>query len=109
MTKFMTTGAAYVHNIVSKTGDMLPMVWPTNYTKLASATMFTLFWAGNVFAPNAKFEGVSVQDFLQERYIACYQHLARYCGLVTLFQDNNSQTNSKHTQENSAPGSCYWF
>ncbi|CAG8441294.1 4032_t:CDS:10 [Acaulospora colombiana] len=43
---FKETGAAYVHNTNHQPGDSLPMVWPTNYTKLASSTMFTLFWGG---------------------------------------------------------------
>ena len=28
------------------------MIWPTNYFKLGAATMFTLFWPGERFAPN---------------------------------------------------------
>ncbi|CAI2171442.1 2950_t:CDS:10 [Funneliformis geosporum] len=76
MTKFKTTGAAYVHNMNHKPGDSLPMVWPTNYTKLASSTMFTLFWGGDVFAPNNTCEGVNVQEFLQTKYVNCYKHLA---------------------------------
>ena len=28
------------------------MIWPTNYFKLACATMFTLFWAGERYAPH---------------------------------------------------------
>ncbi|PKY22164.1 glycoside hydrolase [Rhizophagus irregularis] len=77
ITKFKTTGAAYVHNTNHKPGDSLPMVWPTNYTKLASSTMFTLFWGGDVFAPNTTYEGVNVKEFLQEKYVNCYKHLAR--------------------------------
>lgn len=53
------------------------MLWPTNYTKLAAATMFTLFFGGNTFAPNTEYQGQRVQDYLQERYIACFTHLAR--------------------------------
>ncbi|CAG8775682.1 10092_t:CDS:2, partial [Acaulospora morrowiae] len=47
MKRFKETGAAYVHNTNHQPGDSLPMVWPTNYTKLASSTMFTLFWGGD--------------------------------------------------------------
>ncbi|CAJ0843020.1 16713_t:CDS:10 [Entrophospora sp. SA101] len=78
MTKFKSTGAAYVHNTNHKPdGSSLPMVWPTNYTKLASSTMFTLFWGGDVFAPNTLYEGVNIKDFLQEKFVNCYKNLAR--------------------------------
>ncbi|KAF9196911.1 hypothetical protein BGZ50_004498 [Haplosporangium sp. Z 11] len=77
ITKFKVTGAAYVHNTNQCQGDSPPMVWPTNYTKLAASTMFTLFWAGDVFAPNKMYQGESIQQFLQNRYLECYHHLAR--------------------------------
>ncbi|KAF9425127.1 hypothetical protein BGZ94_007818 [Podila epigama] len=77
LTKFKTTGAAYVHNTNQSAGDSPPMVWPTNYTKLAASTMFTLFWAGDTFAPNKMYRGEPIQQFLQNRYFECYQHLAR--------------------------------
>ncbi|KAG0199519.1 hypothetical protein BGX28_007240 [Mortierella sp. GBA30] len=77
LTKFKTTGAAYVHNTNQFPGDSPPMVWPTNYTKLAASTMFTLFWAGDTFAPNKMYQGEPIQQFLQNRYVECYQHLAR--------------------------------
>ena len=52
MTHFDSTGAAITHQ---RHGDPYPkMIWPTNYTKLACATMFTLFFAGNDFAPLAQ-------------------------------------------------------
>ncbi|KAI8076913.1 glycoside hydrolase superfamily [Halteromyces radiatus] len=74
---FKETGAAYVHNTNAIPGDPLPMVWPTNYTKLACCTMFTLFWAGDVFAPKHKFEGQSIQQLLQSSFINAFQHLAQ--------------------------------
>ncbi|CAO3622527.1 unnamed protein product [Cunninghamella blakesleeana] len=73
---FKETGAAYVHNTNSIPGDTLPMVWPTNYTKLACCTMFTLFWGGDTFAPNHTFEGQSIQQLLQTHFINAYKHLA---------------------------------
>ncbi|KAG0302259.1 hypothetical protein BGZ98_007660 [Dissophora globulifera] len=77
ITKFKVTGAAYVHNTNQFPGDSPPMVWPTNYTKLAASTMFTLFWAGDTFAPKKMYQGEPIQQFLQNRYLGCYQHLAR--------------------------------
>ncbi|KAF9899697.1 hypothetical protein EC991_008437 [Linnemannia zychae] len=77
LTKFKATGAAYVHNTNQEAGDSPPMVWPTNYTKLAASTMFTLFWAGDTFAPKKMYQGEPIQQFLQNRYFACYNHLAQ--------------------------------
>ncbi|KAI9480657.1 MAG: glycoside hydrolase superfamily [Benjaminiella poitrasii] len=73
---FKETGAAYVHNANAVPGDPLPMVWPTNYTKLASCTMFTLFFGGDTFAPKRTYQGKSVQQFLNDCFILAYQHLA---------------------------------
>ncbi|KAF9107190.1 hypothetical protein BGX29_007091 [Mortierella sp. GBA35] len=82
LTKFKSTGAAYVHNTNQLAGDSPPMVWPTNYTKLAASTMFTLFWAGDTFAPKKMYQGEPIQQFLQNRYLECYHHLAkRLCHL----------------------------
>lgn len=73
--KFQETGAAFVHNIY---GDPYPqMIWFTNYFKLASSTMFTLFYGGNDFAPKTKVDGVPVQDFLQQHYINALVQVAR--------------------------------
>mmetsp|Transcript_11217 Transcript_11217/g.21136 ORF Transcript_11217/g.21136 Transcript_11217/m.21136 type:complete len:817 (-) Transcript_11217:276-2726(-) len=38
------------------------MIWPTNYFKLACATMFTLFWAGERFTPNFMVDDVNASD-----------------------------------------------
>jgi hypothetical protein len=73
-TKFSETGAAIVHNV---TGDPFPkMVWPTNETKLAATTMYTLFFGGNVFAPTLKTDSVSIQDYLQDHYINAIAQVA---------------------------------
>ncbi|MBR8535890.1 cellulase family glycosylhydrolase [Carboxylicivirga sediminis] len=65
---FLETDAAFVHNIF---GDPYPqMVWFSNYYKLASCTMFTLFFAGNDFAPHVTVnDSIPIQDFLQSHYI----------------------------------------
>lgn len=68
MTKFEETGAAIVHQTH---GDPFPrMIWPTNAYKLAAATMFTLFFAGNDFAPSTRVEGVPIQGYLQSHYFS---------------------------------------
>ncbi len=74
VTRFTETGAALVHAIH---GDPFPrMIWPSNYVKLASATMFTLFFGGNDFAPRTTVEGEPVQEFLQRHYIGAMVQVA---------------------------------
>ncbi|KAL7520115.1 hypothetical protein ACHAWX_004860 [Stephanocyclus meneghinianus] len=67
--------------------ETLPkMIWPTNYFKLASATMFTLFWAGQRFAPHCLVENhdatsenkVNIQIYLQTHYINAMAELIKY-------------------------------
>lgn len=75
MTHFDETGAAITHAVH---GDPFPrMIWPTNNHKLAAATMFTLFFAGNDFAPQTKVEGMSIQEYLQGHYIAAMQQVVK--------------------------------
>lgn len=73
---FQVTGAAFTHQMH---GDPLPqMIWSTNATKLAAATMFTLFFGGRDFAPQTFIDGDSAQDFLQRHYINALKKLASY-------------------------------
>jgi hypothetical protein len=61
------------------------MIWPSNYNRYAAATMFTLFFGGNTYAPETKIEGEPAQDWLQEQYLACMRHCYRRlknCGAV---------------------------
>ena len=75
LTKFHDTGTAIIHQMH---GDLFPrMVWPSNSAKLASATMFTLFFAGNDFAPKMLVEGEPVQEYLQRHYINSIQQVAK--------------------------------
>ncbi|MFW5714520.1 MAG: cellulase family glycosylhydrolase [Brevefilum sp.] len=68
------SGAAVVHALM---GENYPrMIWGTNSYKLASATMFTLFFAGDVFAPKTRIDGELVQEFLQSHYIEAIQQVA---------------------------------
>lgn len=72
---FGENGAAIVHHLY---GDPFPqMVWYTNNFKLASATLFTLFFGGNDFAPKTTIEGTPVQDYLQQHYISALAEVAR--------------------------------
>jgi hypothetical protein len=54
-----------------------PMSWPANYNRYAAATMFSLFFAGNYYAPGLRVEGEPVQDWLQGRYTAAMGHAYR--------------------------------
>ncbi|MBS1982611.1 MAG: cellulase family glycosylhydrolase [Bdellovibrionales bacterium] len=45
------------------------MVWPNNWGRLASCTMFTLFFAGARLAPDLKVGSESIQSVLQNHFI----------------------------------------
>ncbi|MDR0624522.1 MAG: glycoside hydrolase family 5 protein, partial [Treponema sp.] len=53
------------------------MIWPSNYNRYGAATLFTLFFAGNTYAPEVTIEGERAQDWLQNRYIAAFRHCYR--------------------------------
>lgn len=72
--KFTETGSAFIHNIK---GNPFPrMIWPTNYNKLGTATMFTLFFGGDDFAPQLKIDSLSAQDYLQTHYFNAIKQVA---------------------------------
>ncbi len=74
LTKIHEVGAAITHQTH---GDPFPrMIWPTNNNKFAAATLFTLFFAGNAFAPETKIDGVPAQDYLQSHYIEAMRQVA---------------------------------
>jgi hypothetical protein len=59
-------------------GDPFPrMMWPGNCNRYAAATLFTLFFGGNAYAPEVQIEGKSAQDWLQEHYLAAWRHCFR--------------------------------
>lgn len=69
------TGSALTHQ---EHGDPYPrMAWITNYNRYAAATLFTLFFAGDAYAPEARIDGESAQAWLQERYLAAFRHAFR--------------------------------
>lgn len=74
LTHFVETGAAIVHYTHP---DPYPrMIWSSNAGKLASATMFTLFFGGNDFAPQTKVDGEPAQEYLQRHYFDAISQLA---------------------------------
>jgi hypothetical protein len=66
--------AAILHQFYE--GPLPRMIWPSNEIRLAAATMFTLFFGGNDFAPATKVNGEPAQEYLQRHYIAAVCHLA---------------------------------
>lgn len=72
------TGSAVLHQHWTD-GEMPKMLWTTNYWKLATATMFTLFFGGNDYAPGttALNTTIPIQDFLQGYYLDFIDIVAR--------------------------------
>ncbi|KAI8812275.1 glycoside hydrolase superfamily [Cladochytrium replicatum] len=85
---FAATNAALVHNTYPEPSHFPKMIWATNYFKLACATMFALFFAGNIFAPDCfvpvidestnTTKKIPIQDFLQQHYVNAIVALARH-------------------------------
>jgi len=74
LTHFAETGAAIVH---ATHGDPYPkMIWGSNASKLACATMFSLFFGGNDFAPLTIVDGEPAQEYLQRHYIEAIRQVA---------------------------------
>lgn len=64
------TGAAFLES--QHHGPLPRMIWPTNAGKLASATMFTLFFGGDTFAPKTQLQGL-----LRSRFFAAVEQVVR--------------------------------
>ncbi|KAL5377948.1 hypothetical protein PMIN06_010933 [Paraphaeosphaeria minitans] len=76
-TFFDVTQAALVQNLYPEPENYPKMIWATNYTRLACQVVFTLFFAGNEFAPKAIIDGKNIQHYLQDHYIGAVEHLAK--------------------------------
>lgn len=108
------SAAAFTHQ---EFGDPYPrMIWPTNYNRLATATMFTLFFAGNTYAPNTKVGGVSAQEFLQGHYIKAIAEVAKYLkdepnvlGYDTLNEPSNGYVGLDSLYHALFPAPLGWF
>ncbi len=78
------TGAAFLE--AEHAGPPPKMIWPTNAGKLGCATMFTLFFGGDTFAPRTLIDGVGAQRYLQEHFLgAVEQVVRRVAGLPNVF------------------------
>lgn len=78
---FTATQAAILHSEYpvaheAKPASLPAMIWSTNYGRLASQTLFTLFFAGKHYAPKCMIDGQNIQDYLQSHFIAAFGELA---------------------------------
>ncbi len=73
--KFKDADLVYVHHLEGE--NYKKMIWPQNYQKYPTATMFSLFFGGNTFAPNLKIEDKSAEEFLQSHFINSILQLAK--------------------------------
>jgi len=77
VSRIYDSGAAITHQGY---GDPYPrMMWPSNHQRLATGTMFTLFFAGRKYAPNISIgpDKTNIQDYLQTHYFAAYKKVAQ--------------------------------
>jgi hypothetical protein len=77
--KLDRTGAAVTRQRYGELhGKPFPrMIWPSNYNRYATATMFSLFFGGKAYAPDLLIEGKNVQEWLQGHYYAAFRHCYR--------------------------------
>jgi len=89
--------------------DIPPMMWTTNHNRLATMTVFALFFAGRVVAPKCtlrydgggsglengqrgQHEGLeNIQDFLQRHYFAAYGRLMAALGDLPFGYDSMNE------------------
>jgi hypothetical protein len=57
--------------------DYPRMSWSSNYRLPANGIMWSLFFGGRWLTPEFRIDGLNVQDFLQGRYLACVDQMAR--------------------------------
>lgn len=68
-----------------------PMMWTTNHNRLATCTLFALFFGGRDFAPKCRIDGVNIQDYLQRHYFAAYARLLEKLGDLPFGYDSMNE------------------
>ncbi|KAK9787918.1 putative Glycoside hydrolase family 5 domain-containing protein [Seiridium cardinale] len=68
-----------------------PMMWTTNHNRLATSTLFALFFGGRDFAPKCQIDGMNIQDYLQKHYFAAYARLAEKLGDLPFGYDSMNE------------------
>lgn len=74
--KFEDCGAALLQSPKLDAYTEAGTLWATNYSKFACNTMFTLFFAGEIFAPNTAVDGENIGRLLRRRYLECFGRVA---------------------------------
>nr|XP_019008152.1 cytoplasmic protein [Kwoniella pini CBS 10737]OCF46933.1 cytoplasmic protein [Kwoniella pini CBS 10737] len=85
------SGAAFLDGIKGGRLSGERGLWPTGYQKLAAATMNTLFWGGETFAPSftvpyktsdGKQKRANIQTYLQDAFLRMFERLVDAVGDV---------------------------
>ncbi|TID30240.1 hypothetical protein CANINC_001120 [Pichia inconspicua] len=75
---FEKTLACKLHHYAEDPELYTKMVWATNYHRLASEVMFTMFFSGEIFLPKANINGVNIQTYLQSHFINAFAFLMNH-------------------------------
>ncbi|WP_426042017.1 cellulase family glycosylhydrolase [Brevundimonas sp. TWP2-3-4b1] len=81
-TRFASADAAHVmqstydHRVGGRQDDYPAMSWGGNYRMPANGIMWTLFFAGDDFAPGCRFNSAGIQGFLQDHYLGSMRAVA---------------------------------
>ncbi|KAK4685812.1 hypothetical protein P7C73_g4320, partial [Tremellales sp. Uapishka_1] len=83
--KLAKSGSAFLDGVRGGRLEGERGLWPTGYTKLAAASMNTLFWGGETFAPEHKVRKadgskVNIQQYLQDAFLGAYGKLVEAVG-----------------------------
>jgi hypothetical protein len=75
-----------------KNPKLMPaMMWTTNQNRLATSTVFAMFFAGKDFAPRCVIDGVNIQEYLQSHYMAAYARLTAALGDLPFGYDSMNE------------------
>lgn len=72
----LDASAAAITQQHARKNEYPKMVWNSNNFRLGAGTMWTLFFAGNDFAPRTLIDGVPVQEYLQSHFLGAMQQVA---------------------------------